>query len=126
MGDESVVNIGKSESAVKEVIHKLAQQASQPYQLKSKSMICSFYVKGNCKRDADCPFRHEMPEQRRKRTGANKAVSLQPDPLLSRSKAPRLNTDGTRRIPPPPPKGQYPSQDPTTLGTSTRSFRQRD
>ena len=28
---------------------------------RNKAPICSFFVKGECKRGAECPYRHEMP-----------------------------------------------------------------
>lgn len=29
---------------------------------RNRAQICSFFVKGECKRGAECPYRHEMPE----------------------------------------------------------------
>lgn len=28
---------------------------------RNRAPICSFFVKGECKRGAECPYRHEMP-----------------------------------------------------------------
>lgn len=28
---------------------------------RNRAQICSFFVKGECKRGAECPYRHEMP-----------------------------------------------------------------
>ena len=28
---------------------------------RNKAQICSFFVRGECKRGAECPYRHEMP-----------------------------------------------------------------
>lgn len=72
MGDAQVVNHGKSESAAKEVIKKLTQKSSAPYQKRTKSMLCSFYIKGNCKRGEECPFTHEMPEPKIKKSALKK------------------------------------------------------
>jgi len=44
--------------------HNLLMQmkrASQPYYNRNLPKICSFWVKGECKRGEECPFRHEKP-----------------------------------------------------------------
>ena len=28
---------------------------------RNRAPVCSFFVKGECKRGAECPYRHEMP-----------------------------------------------------------------
>lgn len=33
-----------------------------PYYKRNEARICTFYVKGQCNRGNDCPFRHELPE----------------------------------------------------------------
>jgi pre-mRNA-splicing factor RBM22/SLT11 len=43
-----------------QVIQKLARNA--PYYKRNRAHVCSFFVKGECKRGAECPYRHEMPE----------------------------------------------------------------
>jgi pre-mRNA-splicing factor RBM22/SLT11 len=60
-GDALVVNHGKAESAAKEVLKKLVRQTADPFTQKTKVVYCQFYKKGNCKREQECPFRHEMP-----------------------------------------------------------------
>lgn len=35
---------------------------SHPYYERNKAKICSFWVKGECTRGDECPFRHEMPK----------------------------------------------------------------
>lgn len=42
------------------MIQKLAR--TTPYYKRNRAHICSFFVKGECKRGAECPYRHEMPE----------------------------------------------------------------
>ena len=42
-----------------EILRKLAR--SQPYYNRNLPHICSFYVKGECKRGEECPYRHEKP-----------------------------------------------------------------
>ncbi len=39
----------------------LKMQRTTPYYQRNKAPICSFFVKGECKRGAECPYRHEMP-----------------------------------------------------------------
>lgn len=34
---------------------------TDPYYKRNRPHICSFFVKGECTRGAECPFRHEMP-----------------------------------------------------------------
>jgi pre-mRNA-splicing factor RBM22/SLT11 len=40
---------------------KLARSA--PYYKRNEAHICSFFVKGNCNRGTNCPYRHELPEK---------------------------------------------------------------
>eukprot|EP00163_Fabomonas_tropica_P018326 TRINITY_DN32611_c0_g1_i1.p1 TRINITY_DN32611_c0_g1~~TRINITY_DN32611_c0_g1_i1.p1 ORF type:complete len:366 (-),score=51.55 TRINITY_DN32611_c0_g1_i1:130-1227(-) len=42
-----------------EVLRRL--QRSQPYYKRNMARICSFFVKGECNRGSNCPYRHEMP-----------------------------------------------------------------
>ena len=39
----------------------MKMQRTTPYYKRNAPHICSFFVKGECKRGAECPFRHEMP-----------------------------------------------------------------
>eukprot|EP00775_Hariotina_reticulata_P006556 gene6556-6784_t len=41
----------------------LQLQRTTPYYKRNQARICSFFVKGQCNRGAECPYRHEMPEQ---------------------------------------------------------------
>jgi pre-mRNA-splicing factor RBM22/SLT11 len=66
MGGAAVVNHGKAESVAKEVLKKLVKSTTDPYTQRNKTSICSFYIKGNCKRDKDCPFLHQMPENKKR------------------------------------------------------------
>lgn len=34
---------------------------TDPYYKRNRPHVCSFFVKGECKRGSECPFRHEMP-----------------------------------------------------------------
>jgi len=49
----------RAQSAGKEMLKQLAR--TDPYYKRNRPHICSFFVKGECKRGAECPFRHEMP-----------------------------------------------------------------
>lgn len=42
-----------------ELLKKLAR--TTPYYKRNRAHICSFWVKGECKRGAECPYRHELP-----------------------------------------------------------------
>eukprot|EP00249_Psilotum_nudum_P025341 c29712_g1_i1 orf=94-1485(+) len=39
----------------------LKLQRTTPYYKRNRSHICSFFVRGECTRGAECPYRHEMP-----------------------------------------------------------------
>ncbi|KAG7672014.1 hypothetical protein Ndes2526B_g07031 [Nannochloris sp. 'desiccata'] len=49
-----------SQSGPNELLNKLAR-GNQPYYKRNQAKICSFFVRGECKRGAECPYRHEMP-----------------------------------------------------------------
>ena len=42
------------------MLQKLARL--NPYYKRNQAKICSFFVKGECNRGSECPYRHEMPE----------------------------------------------------------------
>eukprot|EP00039_Didymoeca_costata_P001193 m.50512 g.50512 ORF g.50512 m.50512 type:complete len:384 (-) comp10675_c0_seq1:403-1554(-) len=42
-----------------DLLMKLARK--QPYYKRNAPHICSFFVKGECKRGEECPYRHELP-----------------------------------------------------------------
>ncbi|EJU05307.1 hypothetical protein DACRYDRAFT_92681 [Dacryopinax primogenitus] len=52
---------GSASTAGKEMLKKLARQT--PYYKRNAPNICSFFVKGQCNRGADCPYRHEIPQK---------------------------------------------------------------
>ncbi|GAV74482.1 RRM_1 domain-containing protein [Cephalotus follicularis] len=39
----------------------LKLQRTTPYYKRNRAHICSFYVRGECTRGVECPYRHEMP-----------------------------------------------------------------
>lgn len=45
--------------AASDVLAKLARTA--PYYRRNRAHICSFFVKGECRRGEECPYRHEKP-----------------------------------------------------------------
>ncbi|RKO87716.1 hypothetical protein BDK51DRAFT_9016, partial [Blyttiomyces helicus] len=59
LGNESLTNYGKADSAAKEILKKMARV--EPYYKRNRPHICSFFVKGECRRGDECPFRHELP-----------------------------------------------------------------
>ncbi|KAK1271937.1 Zinc finger CCCH domain-containing protein 40 [Acorus gramineus] len=40
----------------------LKLQRTTPYYKRNRAHVCSFYIRGQCTRGAECPYRHEMPE----------------------------------------------------------------
>ena len=36
-------------------------QRTTPYYKRNRAHVCSFFVRGECTRGAECPYRHEMP-----------------------------------------------------------------
>ena len=57
-----VGELGKVQGLSKgrELLKKL--QRKQPYYKRNEAHVCSFWVKGECKRGEECPYRHEMPK----------------------------------------------------------------
>lgn len=39
----------------------LKLQRTAPYYKRNRAHVCSFYIRGECTRGAECPYRHEMP-----------------------------------------------------------------
>lgn len=52
--------VGKA-IAPSDVLSKLARTA--PYYKRNRPHICSFWVKGECKRGEECPYRHDKPNE---------------------------------------------------------------
>lgn len=59
-GTSAAGTVGKSLSA-SEMLTKLAR--TQPYYKRNQPHICSFWVKGECKRGEECPYRHDKPNE---------------------------------------------------------------
>ncbi|ESK94569.1 rna binding motif protein 22 [Moniliophthora roreri MCA 2997] len=58
-GNKSGLDNGKAQSAGKEMLKQLAR--TDPYYKRNRPKICSFFVKGECTRGDECPYRHEKP-----------------------------------------------------------------
>ncbi|KAI0320745.1 hypothetical protein OF83DRAFT_1052519 [Amylostereum chailletii] len=58
-GNQSLLDSGKAASAGKEMLKQLAR--TDPYYKRNRPHICSFFLKGECKRGTECPYRHEKP-----------------------------------------------------------------
>ncbi len=126
MGGAAVVNHGKAESAVKEVLKKIAKASADPYTQRNKSSICAFYARGNCKRDKDCPFLHQMPGSKKSTSSGGGAVKTMTSDA-SEEQTKTVELEDALAVPVPAPVGKdktknYPSQNPNLLGTSTRTF----
>lgn len=59
-GTSAAGKVGKS-LAASEMLTKLARTA--PYYKRNQPHICSFWVKGECKRGEECPYRHDKPNE---------------------------------------------------------------
>lgn len=57
-GTVAAGEVGKAQ-ATSDMLMKLAR--TTPYYKRNRPHICSFWVKGECKRGEECPYRHEMP-----------------------------------------------------------------
>ncbi|ORY93302.1 hypothetical protein BCR43DRAFT_532351 [Syncephalastrum racemosum] len=56
---QNVYDPRKTAPESREILQKLAR--TEPYYKRNRAHICSFFVKGECTRGDDCPYRHEMP-----------------------------------------------------------------
>ena len=58
-GTVSALGGGKISQQKHEMLQRLAR--TTPYYKRNAPHICSFWVKGECKRGEECPYRHERP-----------------------------------------------------------------
>lgn len=102
-GTVAAGTVGKS-LAASDMLAKLAR--TQPYYKRNRPHICSFWVKGECKRGEECPYRHDKPNEpddplseqniRDRYYGVNDPVA---DKLLKRAASlPRLNPPEDKTI----------------------------
>ncbi|KAI9098280.1 pre-mRNA-splicing factor RBM22 [Phlyctochytrium arcticum] len=59
LANDSLLNYAKADGSARDLLRKISRH--EPYYKRNKPHICSFYVKGECKRGDECPFRHELP-----------------------------------------------------------------
>ncbi|KAF1741469.1 hypothetical protein MXB_3259 [Myxobolus squamalis] len=62
IGTDGTAEIGSMVGKTKSnnpILRRLQRQ--NPYYERNRPHLCSFWVKGECKRGEECPFRHEMP-----------------------------------------------------------------
>lgn len=60
-GGEMPTGSGGKATPASDVLSKLAR--TTPYYKRNLPHICSFWVKGECKRGEECPYRHEKPSE---------------------------------------------------------------
>ncbi|EAU88791.1 pre-mRNA-splicing factor SLT11 [Coprinopsis cinerea okayama7 len=70
-GNKSGLDITRTSIAGKEMLKQLAR--TDPYYKRNRPHICSFFVKGNCTRGSECPYRHEIPAETSK-VGAQQSI----------------------------------------------------
>jgi pre-mRNA-splicing factor RBM22/SLT11 len=58
-GNKSGLDSGRAQSAGKEMLKQLAR--TDPFYKRNRPKVCSFFVKGECTRGTECPYRHEKP-----------------------------------------------------------------
>ncbi|KAI8054703.1 hypothetical protein BDF22DRAFT_680593 [Syncephalis plumigaleata] len=59
--EEGVFDHSKATSAGRELLKRMAR--TDPYYNRNRAHICSFFVKGECRRGTECPYRHELPQE---------------------------------------------------------------
>jgi len=61
---EKAIAMGLPPPGQSETRAQLAKIArNSPYYKRNQAHVCSFFVKGNCTRGSQCPYRHELPEE---------------------------------------------------------------
>lgn len=55
---ESLVDYGKADPVGKDLLKSISRR--EPYYKRNLPHVCSFFIKGTCKRGAECPYRHEI------------------------------------------------------------------
>jgi len=59
--NRSGLDSARASSAAKDMLKQLAR--TDPYYKRNRPHVCSFFVKGECNRGTQCPFRHEKPTE---------------------------------------------------------------
>ena len=57
-GNKSGLDSGRAASAGKEMLKQLAR--TDPYYKRNRPHVCSFFLKGECNRGAECPYRYDL------------------------------------------------------------------
>jgi len=91
-GAKSLLDSGRAASAGKEMLKELAR--SDPYYKRNRPKICSFFVKGECNRGDECPFRHEMPQEDMKNQTIKSRYHGTTDPVARKILAGHAATHG--------------------------------
>jgi len=91
-GAKSLLDSGRAASIGKEMLKELAR--SDPYYKRNRPKICSFFVKGECNRGDECPFRHEMPSEEMKGQSIKARYHGTSDPVARKLLAGHAATHG--------------------------------
>ncbi|QRW00761.1 pre-mRNA-splicing factor SLT11 [Ceratobasidium sp. AG-Ba] len=59
--NQSLLDSSRASSAAKDMLKSLAR--TDPYYKRNRAHLCSFFAKGQCNRGAECPYRHELPQE---------------------------------------------------------------
>src|SRR5690625_4918253 len=51
----------KKHQLSEQLLQKLAR--TEPYHKRNQAHVCSFFLKGECTRGSECPYRHELPTE---------------------------------------------------------------
>ncbi|KAF9265457.1 hypothetical protein L218DRAFT_957038 [Marasmius fiardii PR-910] len=99
-GNKSGLDNGRAQSAGKEMLKQLAR--TDPYYKRNRPKICSFFVKGECSRGDECPYRHEEPaDNELSRQNIQDRYHGNNDPVAKKILAQNLATQGLQ-----PPEDQ--------------------
>jgi pre-mRNA-splicing factor RBM22/SLT11 len=73
---DPTTRFGKADAVTKAFLKKMAR--AEPYQRHNAPNFCPMYIKGNCIKDRDCPYRHDLPSHLRAIKMKNEAAALEP------------------------------------------------
>jgi pre-mRNA-splicing factor RBM22/SLT11 len=71
-GQKTGLQLKGTSVAGKEMLKQLAR--SDPYYKRNRPHICSFFLKGECTRGSDCPYRHEQPPENAASSSAQQSI----------------------------------------------------
>ncbi|KAI8364095.1 hypothetical protein BD560DRAFT_403597 [Blakeslea trispora] len=61
VGTEGIYDASRLTPESRDILSKLAR--NEPYYKRNRAHVCSFFVRGECKRGDGCPYRHELPNE---------------------------------------------------------------